>query len=46
MSESTSNLKSVTYISNSKSNLIQIIRGKSKEKEESHTLLFLKVFDV
>ncbi len=46
MSESTSNIKSVTYISYSKSNLIQILRNNSKEKEGSHTLLFLKVFIV
>lgn len=46
MSESRSNIKSVTYISYSKSNLIQILRNNSKEKEGSHTLLFLKVFIV
>ena len=46
MSESTSNIKRVTYNSTDKSNLIQILKPTSEENEETHTLLFLKVFDV
>lgn len=45
MSESRSNIKSVTYISYSKSNLIQILRNNSKEKEgESYTTIFESVY--
>lgn len=46
MSESTSNIKSVTYIFTDNSNIIQILKPKSEENEEGHTLLFLKVYNV
>ena len=46
MSESTSNIKCVTYIFTYNSNIIQILNPTSEGNEGSHTLLFLKVFDV
>ena len=46
MSESTSNIKSVTYVFTDNSNIIKILKPKSEEHDEGHTLLFLKVYDV
>ena len=46
MTETTSNMKIVTYIFNQNSNTIQILRRKSKENHRNNFDLLFRVYDI